>query len=328
MLFNRVKRLSGSVLVATALSLVALCTQAQDVYPSKPVRIVVGFEPGGLTDVYARLFAAHLQTRWSQPVVVDNKPGAATILGTQFVARAPADGYTLCFCVSNVYTNRFFRAQLPYKTEDLMSVGLAFRSTSVLIVPANSPFQDAAQLVEFAKKNPGKLNYSTTGAGGATHITGELFSALAGIQATPVHYKGAAPATMAVGTQEVDFAFSAVATARPLLQQKRVRAFGVSSDERTPALPDVPTLPDVGFKGLVTGVWYGLMAPTGTPAPIVDLLNKELNAFFSSKPIRDKLLEGGERPLGTMSPKQMTDYVAKDTETLRKVIEPLNIKLD
>ncbi|MET4575166.1 tripartite-type tricarboxylate transporter receptor subunit TctC [Ottowia thiooxydans] len=317
-----------ALIAATFLALASVPSLAQDSYPNKPVRIVVGFEPGGLTDTYARLFATHLQTKFGQPFLVENKPGAATIIGTQFVAKAPADGYTLCFCVSNVYTNKFFRAQLPYKMEDLTAIGLAFRSSSVLIVPETSPFQNAEQLVDFAKKNPGKLNYSTTGAGGATHITGELFSSLAGIRATSVHYKGAAPASMAVGTQEVDFAFSAIATAQPLLKQKKVRALGVSNDVRTPALPDVPTLGEAGFKGIVTGVWYGLMAPTGTPASVINLMNKELNAFFTSPPIKERLQVGGETPMGTMTPQQMTEYVAKDTEMLRKVIEPLNIKLD
>lgn len=328
MSFSRPAGMLRALFAATTLTLAALPAQAQGAYPTKAIRVVVGFEPGGLTDVYARLFATHLQTKLGQPVVVENKPGAATIIGTQYVAKAAPDGYTLCFCVSNVYTNKFFRAQLPYNTDDLTAVGLAFRSSSVLIVPSSSSFKTAKQLVEFAKQNPGKLNYSTTGAGGATHITGELFSAVAGIKATPIHYKGAAPASMAVATKEVDFTFSAIATAQPLLKQERVRPLGISSDQRTPAVPDAAPLAEEGFSGVETGVWYGLMAPTGTPAPIIELLNKELNEFFSSAPIRERLLAGGERPLGNMTPQQMTDYVAKDTEKLRKVIEPLNIRLD
>lgn len=302
--------------------------QAQDTYPSKPIRIVVGFAPGGLTDIYARLFANHLQSKYAQPVIVDNKPGAATIVGTQIVAKAPPDGYTLCFCVTNVMTNQFFRTELPYKVEELTPVALGFRSTTVLIVPNDSPFQTVDQLVAYAKKNPGKLNYSTTGSGGATHLVGELFASVAGIQAVPVAYKGAAPATMAVGTKEVQYAFSAIATAKPLLQDKRVRALAVAEEERVPAVHEVPTMAEAGYKGVATGVWYGLMAPTGTPRRVIELLNREMNAFFTSKPIQDRLIAGGERPLGNATPEQMAEYIAKDTELMRKIIQPLNLKLE
>ena len=324
MSLSLVKRLLCSAIATMLLMGFAGQAQSQGSYPNKPVHILVGFAPGGLTDVYARLFAAHMQTKIGQPFLVENKPGAATMLATQALVRSPADGYTLCFCVSNVLTNSFFRDKMPYQPSDLASVGVAFRSTSVLIVPDTSPFQDVAQLVEFARKNPGKLNYSTTGAGGATHIAGELFLSLANIKATAIHYKGASPATMAVGTKEVDFTFSAVNTAQPLLQDGRVRAFGLTSDQRSSALPGVPTLTEKGFPGLSTGVWYGLMAPAGTPPAVIELLNKELNSFFSSGAMRERVLAGGEIPLGNMSPQQMADYIAKDAEVLRKVIQPLN----
>ncbi|HEX2543716.1 MAG TPA: tripartite tricarboxylate transporter substrate binding protein [Ramlibacter sp.] len=315
----------GAALLASTLIAPAAAQQA---YPTKPIRLVVGFAPGGLTDVYARLFASHLQTKYGQPVVVDNKPGAATIVGTQIVAKAPPDGYTLCFCVTNVTTNQFFRTELPYKVEELTPIALGFRSTTVLIVPGDSPFQTVRDLVDFAKKNPGKLNYSTTGSGGATHLVGELFNSVAGIQTVPVPYKGAAPATMAVGTKEVQYAFSAIATAKPLLQDKRVRALAVAEEVRVPAVADVPTMAEAGYNGVATGVWYGLMAPTGTPRPIIDLLNQEMNAFFTSKPIVEKLVAGGERPLGNATPQQMADYIARDTEVMRKIIQPLNLKLE
>jgi len=323
----RAARLAIAALLG-ALPLDAAVAQQPAGYPSKPIRIVVGFTPGGLTDIYARQLAAHLQSTWGQSVVVDNKPGAATILGSQAVAQAAPDGYTLCFCVTNVATNKFTYPKLPYKPEDLTPVAMGFRSTSVLIVPGNSEFDSVQKLVDYAKRNPGKLTYSTTGAGGATHVVGELFKSVAGIDAVPVHYKGAAPATMAVGSGEVQFAFSAVSTAQPYLADKRVRALGVANAERVPALPGVPTIGEAGQRGVATGVWYGLMAPTGTPQPIIDALNRESNAFFSSAAIRDKLVAGGEEPLGTMSPKQMADYIARDTEFLRKVIEPMRLSFD
>ncbi len=315
---------------AAALLAIAAPVQAQgpDGYPDKPIKIVVGFAPGGLTDIYARLFAAHLQKLGGQAVIVDNKPGAATLIGTTAVAKAPPDGYTLCFCVTNVATNQFFRSSMPYRMEDLAPVSLAFRSSSVLIVPAASPFKTAADLVAFARNHPEKLTYSTTGAGGATHLTGELFATVTKTRSVAVHYKGAAPATTAVAAGEVDFAFSAIATAQPPLKDGRIRALGVASEERVGALPDVPTMGEVGFDGVASGVWYGLMAPAGTPPAIIGYLNRTSNDFFGGAEIRARLLAGGETPLANATPAQMADYIARDTESLRKIIVPMNLKLD
>jgi tripartite-type tricarboxylate transporter receptor subunit TctC len=302
--------------------------QAPDGYPARPIRLVVGFAPGGLTDIYARLFAAHLQKVAGQGVIVENKPGAATMIGTTAVAKAPPDGYTLCFCVTNVFTNQFFRDTMPYRTEELVPVSLGFKSSSVLLVPANSPFKSARELADAARGNPEKLTYSTTGAGGATHITGELFASVTRTRSVAVHYKGASPATSAVASGEVDFTFSAIATAQPPLTEGRVRALGVANEERVGALPDVPTMAEVGFEGVASGVWYGLMAPAGTARPIVDYLNKVSNDFFGSKEIRERLLAGGETPLGNATPEAMAAYIERDTAALRKIIVPMNLKLD
>lgn len=297
-------------------------------YPTRPVKIVVGFAPGGLTDIYARLLATHLQNKTGQPFIVENKPGAATMIGTAAVAKSTPDGYTICFCVTNVYTNQFFREKMSYRTEELTPVSLAFKSASVLIVPMASPFKSAADLVEYARNNPGKLSYSTTGAGGATHITGSLFDSVTKTNNTPIHYKGASPATTAVAAREVDFAFSAIATAQPFLKDGRVRALGVASEKRIDALPEVPTIGEVGFPGVASGVWYGLMAPAGTPSQIIDYLNKESNAFFRSPEITARLVAGGETPLGNATPAEMAVYISRDTEELRKIIVPMNLKLD
>jgi tripartite-type tricarboxylate transporter receptor subunit TctC len=316
------------ILPVLLLSLSALTAQAADPYPARPVKLIVGFPPGGLTDIYARLLAAHLSKVYPHPTVVENKPGAATVLAAQAVATAPPDGLTLCFCVTNVATNKFSYKTLPYKLEDLAPVAIGFKSTTVLITPSTAEYDTAAKLVDYAKKNPGKLSYSTTGSGGATHLVGELFNQVAGIQAVAIHYKGAAPATAAVASGEVQFTFSAVATAQPFLQDKRIRALGTASAERVPALAGVPTMAEAGFRGVDTGVWYGVMAPAGTPRPIIDSLNRETNAFFSSKAIRDRLVAGGEQPVGDLTPEQMAAYIAKDTEQLRKIIEPLKLNFD
>lgn len=323
-------RLIGTTLIAAVTIAAAprAHSQGPERYPDKPVRIIVGFAPGGLTDIYARLFAANFQKVTGQPMIVENKPGAATMIGTTAVAKAAPDGYTLCFCVTNVFTNQFFRDSMPYRPDELTPVSLAFKSNSVLIVPANSPFKTTKELVDFAHKNPDKLTYSTTGAGGATHITGELFASVAKTKSIAVHYKGASPATSAVAGAEVDFAFSAIATAQPPLKEGRVRALGVASEERIAALPDVPTMGEVGFDGVASGVWYGLMAPAGTSRPIIDRLNRISNEFFGSTEVRERLMAGGETPLANASPAGMAAYIERDTESLRKIIVPMNLKLD
>ncbi len=301
---------------------------AADNYPTRPIRIIVGFAPGGNTDVYARLLSMHLQKVLGQPVVVENKAGAASILAIQHVATSKPDGYTLCFCVSNVATNRFTYRNLPYKADDLTAVGLVFNSSTALIVPARSQFDSVGKLIAYAKPNPGKLSYSTTGAGGATHLITELFRAETGVDAVAVHYKGAAPATLATLSGEVDFAMSATATALPHLRAQKIRALSVNTPERLSVLPNVPTIGESGYPGVASSTWYGVLAPAGTPREIIVLLNKEINVFARSKAIVDKATSDGDRPRGDMSPEAFAKFIVDDAEVMRRVIEPLNIRLD
>lgn len=302
--------------------------RAADNYPSRPIRIIVGFAPGGNTDVYARLLSAHLQKVLGQPVVVENKSGAASILGIQHVATSKPDGYTLCFCVSNVATNRFTYRNLPYKPDDLTAVGLVFNSSTALIVPARSEFDSVGKMIAYAQTNPGKLSYSTTGAGGATHLITELFRAETGVSAVAVHYKGAAPATLAALSGEVDFAMSATATALPHLRTQKIRALSVNTPERLSALPDVPTIGESGYPGVASSTWYGVLAPAGTPREIIVLLNKEINVFSRTKTIVEKIVSDGDRPRGDLSPQAFAKYIIDDAEVMRRAIEPLSIRLD
>ena len=301
---------------------------ASENYPNRTVKFIVGFAPGGNTDVYARLLAAHLQNLWGQPFIVENKPGAASILAIQTVTTAKPDGYTLCFCVTNVATNRFTYANLPYRLEELTPVGLVFNSSTALVVPAGSEFDSTQKLIAYGKANPGKLSYSTTGAGGATHLVGELFRGETGAQAVPVHYKGAAPATIAVVAGEVQFAMSATATAMPHLQSQKLRALSVNTPERLPALPGVPTIGEVGYPAVASSTWYGVLAPAGTPREIVLALNREINTFARSKAILDKLAADGDRGRGDVTPEGFAKYIREDAEVMRRVIEPLKIRLD
>jgi len=314
----------GAVLCGMTLA----SSHAAETYPARTVRFVVGFAPGGNTDVYARLLAAHLQKLWGQGFIVENKPGAASILAIQTVATSKPDGYTLCFCVTNVATNRFTHANLPYKMEDLAPVGLVFNSSTGLVVPAASEFDTVQKLIAYGKANPGKLSYSTTGPGGATHLVAELFRGATGVVSEAVHYKGASPATIAVMAGEVQWAMAATATAMPHLQAKKLRALAVNTPERVSALPGVPTIGEAGYPGVASSTWYGVLAPAGTPREIVLQLNREINAFARSKAILDKTAADGDRARGDLSPEAFAKYINDDAEVMRRVIEPLKIRLD
>lgn len=296
-------------------------------YPSKPVRIIIGFTPGGNTDIFGRMFAEHMQQNLGQPVIVENKPGAATMIASQYVASAPADGYTLCLCVTNVATNKYAYERVPYELSDFSPAALMFTSTTGLIVPANSPFKTVEELVEFAKRNPGKLNYSTTGSGGATHLAGALFTSVTDVDAMAIHYKGAAPAAMAAVAGEVDFTFSTITTALPFLQSDRVRMLAVAGEQRMKAVSDVPTMAEVGYAGVVTSIWYGLLAPAGTPENVIAILNGEVRSFIDDPAINDRFISNGEQPRGDLTPQQFAEFIEKDTEHMRKIMEPLNLKL-
>lgn len=317
--------LMSGIVAATAV--LTAPAHAADAYPSKPVRIVIGFAPGGNTDIFGRLFAAHLQKTLGQPVIVENRPGAATMLAAQHVATSPADGYTICLCVTNVATNRFAYAKVPYTMADFSPVALMFQSVTGLTVPSDSPFDSVESLVKFARGNPGKLTYSTTGAGGATHLVGALFAANAGIQAVPVHYKGAAPAAMAILGKEVDYTFSTITTAQPALKDKRIRMLALAAPKRASAVADVPTMAEVGFPGVVTSVWYGLLVPAGTPADVITTLNREVRAFVSDKEINARFIASGELPRGDLNPEDFGKFIEEDTEHMRKIMAPLNLQL-
>lgn len=318
-------RLLAVLLCAVGLLLPTL--SAADTYPVKPIRIVIGFTPGGNTDIFGRMFAERLQKNLGQPVIVENRPGAATMIASEYVAKSNPDGHTICLCVTNVATNKFVYAKVPYSMSEFVPVSLMFTSVTGLIVPAGSPFKSVSELVEYARKNPGKLNYSTTGAGGATHVVGALFTSVAGIDAVPVHYKGAAPAALAAVSGEVDFTFSTITTAMPYLQGGRARMLALAGKQRMQAVSDVPTMAEAGYPGVVTSVWYGLLAPKGTPKSVIDILNRETKSFVNQPEVGQRMLSTGEQPQGNLSPGEFSKYIEQDTEFMQKIMEPLNLKL-
>lgn len=327
---RRLCRLATAALVSLLAAFLASTSHAQGEgkFPSRTIKIIVGFPAGGLTDIYARVLAENLQQKLGQPVIVENKPGAGTIMASQTVANAAPDGYTLCFCVTAVATNRLLRQNVSVGIEDFTPVSLGFTSTTLLVVPKESPFSSVSELVAYARKHPGKLSYSTTGTGGATHLLGELFEFIAGIDAAAIPYKGANPATMAVATGEVDFTFSVILIAKPLLEGGKLRALGAASRERAPLFANVPTMAEAGLAGVESEVWFGLLAPKGTPSEIVEILNRETNRMFSTSPVKDQLAMGGDWPRGDLTPDQFAKYIGQDVDWHRKLIERIQLKLD
>ena len=244
-------------------------------YPSKPVHIIVPFAAGAGTDVFARLIGAKLSESLKQSVVVENRTGAGSTIGTATVARAAADGYTLLFNGISMAFNATLFTDLPYDTlKDFAPVSVVAMSPNVLTVPAGGPFKSAAELIQFAKANPGKLNFGSGGVGGSDHVCAEYFLSMIGAKALNVAYKGGAPALIDLAGGKLDFVIvSAFQMIMPLAKAGRVRTLAVSTASRMPLLPDVPTIAESGVPGFDYATWYAMWAPAGTPRLIIIELN-------------------------------------------------------
>lgn len=304
-----------------------LAAQAQD-YPNRPVRILVSYPAGGTTDILARMVADGLSQKLGQPFIVENRPGAGTALAAQALVRAPADGYTLL--VSTSSTTAFIpllRKDPGYSAEQITAVAMIGRAPMVLDVPTTSPFRSVSDLVAYGKANPGKLNLATQGAGATSHLAGELFRATAGIDFLPVHYQGSAPGLVAVIAGQVDFYFDGVATSAPNILGGRMRGLAVTGDARAPSLPDVPTMREAGYPDVTVYSWYGLLAPAGTPQPIIDRLNREVTTIVASPAVVDRLTREGAEAL-PMSTAEFKRFIDEEREMWRGVITKFNIQVD
>lgn len=289
--------LNASLLSAVALA--APYAQAQTpTYPSKPIRIVVPFGPGGATDVVARTVADKLSARLGQPVIVDNKPGASTMIGAEAVAKAAPDGYTLMVSGSSTYSVApALKERMPYDHQkDLALIALLVKAPLVLVSGPSAPVKSLSELIALAKSKPGDLGYATFGAGSAPHLVGEMFAHEAGIKVMAVPYKGSAPASMALLGGEIQFAFDTITSVGPHIKSGKLRPLAVSSVQRASALPDVPTLGELKLGKASFDGFYGLAAPAGTPAAIQQLLGRELAAIMALPDVKEKMLAAGLEP--------------------------------
>ncbi len=311
------------VLISLAVSLI--CAHVTDVnaYPEKPVRIVIAQAAGSSTDYIARAIGERLSQRLGQLVIVDPRPGAAGVIGTQYVARAAPDGYTLMVSFSN--PNNVLIRNLPFDVlKDFSSVSLVANSPFVLVINPSLPVKNLPELINLAKRYPGKLDYSTTGVGSSQHFSGELLQMLAGIRLTNIPYQGGTPAITAAISGEVSLMFPTAGLALPHIRANKLRPLAVTTSSRSKFLPQVPTIAEHGMPDYHMTSWFGLVVPAGTPQPIITRLNSELGEVLSSKALIDNFESRGIETLFG-PPEQLTDFVKRDLEKFRKIANGANI---
>ena len=314
-------RLAGA---AAAFPALAKTAWAED-YPARPVHIVVGFPPGQTADITARLMGQWVSERLGQPFVIDNRPGASSTVATELVAHAPADGYTLLRVVASNYINATLYGNLPYNfIRDIAPVASIERAPLVLEVNPSVPVKTVPEFIAYAKSNPGKLNMASGGIGNSTHMAGELFKMMTGVDLIHVPYRGSAPALTDLLSGEAQVMFDLIASSISHIRSGRLRALAVTTTRRLEALPDIPTVGEFvpGYEASGGG---GIGAPKGTPVEIIDKLNREINAFLVDPKIKSRFAEFGLTP-DPLSPADFGALIAAETEKWRKVIRAANIK--
>ena len=324
-------RLSRRRLLAVAAGAAALATtprlaRAQS-YAARPVRVLVGFPPGGIGDITARLIGEALQERLGQPVIVENRPGAGGNLATEAVARSPADGYTLYLSGPNNAINATLYQNLKFNfLRDMASVGSVMRGPLVMAVHPSFPARTVSEFIAYAKANPRKINMVSSGNGTSVHLTGELFKMMAGVEMLHIPYRGEAPALADLVAGQVQVMFPNLPSSVGHIRGGRLRALAVTSTTRSPALPDVPTLSDA-VPGYESSAWFGLSAPKATPAEVIAKLNKEINASLADPKLATRLADLGATPM-LLSPGEFDAFVAAETEKWARVVMFSGAKVD
>ncbi len=297
---------------------VAAPVTAQD-YPNRPIRLVVGFSPGGNADVSARLVAARMSELLGTSIVVDNRAGAAGVVAAQIVARAPADGYTLAWSSQGALTiSQITEKNPPYKTETAFApIGQTFTFANALIVRPDFPAKTVSEVVAIAKQKPGEMNYATQGIGSAGHLSGQMLQSVARIKLTHVPYKGGSDVITALLGGEVRVGFAATTTAANI--RSKVRVLAVTSRERDPSLPDVPSMREAGLTGYDATFWFGVVAPAGTPAPVIKRLNAALNDVLKEPNLVQTTRRQGLNPAPS-TPEQLAALIKDEMQRWRDVV--------
>ena len=316
-------------------SLVLLCAicfglawpAAAQQYPSRPIRLIVPSTPGGSVDTLARTIGPRLTERWGQPVIVDNRAGAGGTIAGELVAKAPPDGYLLMLgTISSLCTNVSLQKKLPYDPmRDFAPVTLVATQNLMLVVHPSVPAKTVKELVRFAKSQPGKLSFASAGNGTGSHLSGELFKQVAGVDILHIPYKGVVPAMMDVISGQVAINFPSILSALPHVRSGRARALAVTGAKRTRAAPEVPTMQEAGIKDYESMTWYGIVAPAGTPQDVVTKLSAEVAAILRQPETHERLSREGADPAGS-TPQEFGRFMQSEIEKWRKVIRAAGIQ--
>ncbi len=309
------------------LSLGSTFAHAQQ-YPTKPVRAIVPYPPGGGTDIMSRAICAKLAEMWGVQVVVDNRSGGGTIIGTEIASRAPADGYTLLISSLSFVINPTTRAKLPYDTvKDFQPITQFGSQAYLLALHTKVPARDVKEFIALAKSKPDALNFGSTGIGSGSHLTGELFKHMTGTGLTHVAYKGMGPAIADLLGGQTQFAFAAILPVSPHVRSGRLKALAVTTEKRAAILPDLPTIAESGVPGYSANSWSGLFAPTGTPRAIVTRLNREIGRIMQTPDARAVLATFAAEAF-TASPEEFAEIQRRDRERYGTLIRAANIRAD
>jgi tripartite-type tricarboxylate transporter receptor subunit TctC len=298
-------------------------------WPSKPIKYIVPFAPGGTTDILARTIGEKLSVALGQPVVIENKPGAGGGVGADFTAKAGPDGYTIMGgTISTHAINASLYANLPYDpVKDFAAVTLIARVPNLLVINPEIPAKNVAELIALMKANPGKFTFASSGNGTSQHLSGELFKSMAGVEMQHIPYKGSPPALQDVVGGQVSMTFDNITTAWPLAKAGKLRALAVTTAKRSSVAPEVPTLAESGLPGFEIGSWQGVFAPAGTPPEIVKRLNAEIVKILNLPDVREKLVALGAEPVGD-TPEQFSAYVKTEVVKWSDIVRKSGAKVD
>ena len=293
------------------------------------MRFVIGFTPGGPSDILARAVGQKLADRWGQQVLVENRPGAGGNLAAEAVAKSAPDGHTWLLGNNSILaTNHALYRKLPYDPlKDFAPVALVAVQPNILVVHPEVPAKSMAELIALARQNPGKLNYASSGAGAAAHLAGELFKSMAGLDIVHVPYKGAQPALTDLIAGQVQLMFATSASVIPYMKAGRLRALAVTTAQRSPSVPELPTMSEAGLSGFEATTWHGVVVPSATPAALIQRLNQDINAVLKEKDLSERLAGLGAEVL-TGTPREFADYIAREIPKWTKVVRDSGARAD
>ncbi len=326
MTLTRIVLTTLTLLAATTAQAATSADRAIDQYPAKPVRFIVPFPPGALNDYLGRMLAAKFTENWGKQMVVDNRAGGSTIIGTEMAAKSPPDGYTLLLCSVALAVNQTLFPKLPYNTnKDLTFVSMVAATPYLVVVQPSLPVKTLQDLVALAKAKPGALNYGSTGNGGTSNLMGEMLKTMAKIDIVHIPYKGLAPALTDMMGGQINMAFGGYSTVGELWKSGRLRAIAVTSAKRSPYTPDLPTIAESGYPGYEATPWWGLAVPAGTPKPIIAKLNAEIHRIMKSPDVSEQM-KSRAIEVWISTPEELAAYYQKEVVRWADVVKTSNIK--